>query len=259
MSVDALAALLADARTAVAFTGAGISTESGIPDFRSPGGVWTRYDPRDFTFARYVRSPELRALSWRLRREFWAADPQPNPAHHALARLEDAGRLAGVVTQNIDGLHQAAGSRTVVEIHGTARRVMCIGTSPPPGTPAGCGFTAGTRWAFARLDAGESDPGCPACGGLVKSATVSFGQNLFPGVIEQALELVASADLVLAIGSSLQVRPAADLPASAARAGVPLAIVNDEPTPLDAMADVVVTGRAGQVLPAAVAAALTPA
>lgn len=259
MAVDALAALLADARATVAFTGAGISTESGIPDFRSPGGLWSRYDPRDFTFARYVRSPEIRALAWRLRRELWDADPQPNPAHHALARLQDAGRLAGVVTQNIDGLHQAAGSRNVVEIHGTSRRVMCIGSAPPPGTPAGCGFSAGTRWAFARLDAGETDPACPQCGGLVKSATVSFGQNLFPGVIDRAVQLVASADLVLTIGSSLQVRPAADLPASAARAGVPLAIVNDEPTPLDAMADLVVVGRAGRVLPAAVEAALTSA
>jgi NAD-dependent deacetylase len=256
MEAHPLADLLRGSRAVVAFTGAGISTESGIPDFRSPGGVWTRYDPRDFTFAKYVGSAEVRRRSWTMRREFWAADPQPNPAHRALARLEDAGRLLGVVTQNIDGLHQAAGSRRVVELHGTSREVMCIGAAPRAGTPAGCGFTAPTWWAFDAIDAGAEDPPCPRCGGLVKSATVSFGQNLFPGVLEDAAALVAGADLVLAIGSSLQVQPAAGLPALAARAGTPLVILNDEPTPLDGLATAVVRGRAGGVLPPAVEAAL---
>ena len=251
-AVDELVDLLRAARRIVAFTGAGISTESGIPDFRSPGGVWTRYDPRDFTFAKYVASPEVRRRAWAMRREFWAVDPQPNAAHVALARLEDADRLVGVVTQNIDGLHQAAGSRRVVELHGTSREVMCIGAAPRVGTPAGCGWRAGTRWAFDRVDGGEDDPGCPDCGGIVKSATVSFGQNLFPGVLDQAVALVARADLVLAVGSSLQVYPAADVPASTARAGIPLVIVNDEPTPLDSLATLTVRGRAGEVLGPAV-------
>ena len=257
--VELFSDLLTRSHRAVAFTGAGVSTESGIPDFRSPGGVWTRYDPRDFTFAKYVSSAEVRRRAWDMRREFWGQAPQPNPAHQALASLEQAGRSLGVVTQNIDGLHQAAGSRRVVELHGTAREVMCIGMAPRVGTPAGCGFRASYQWAFEQVDAGDDDPACPACGGLVKSATVSFGQNLFPGVIEEAVELVGAADLVLAIGSSLQVYPAADLPAAAVRAGIPLVIVNDEATPLDDIAALVVRGRAGEVLPPAAAAALSTA
>ena len=253
---EPLAAALAAASRVVAFTGAGISTESGIPDFRSAGGVWTRFDPRDFTFAKYVASPDVRRRAWRMRREFWAADPQPNAAHVALADLERANLSAGVVTQNIDGLHQAAGSTTVVELHGTSRVVHCIGIAPRMGTPAGCGFSAGNDWAFAQIDAGDEDPSCPNCGGLVKSATVSFGQNLFPGVLDAALDLAASADLMLAVGSSLQVFPAADVPAGVARAGIGLVIVNDEPTPLDGLATLVVRGRAGAILAPAVASVL---
>jgi NAD-dependent deacetylase len=251
---DALATRLASASAVVAFTGAGVSTESGIPDFRSPGGVWTRYDPRDFTFAKYVGDPDVRRRAWEMRREFWAGDPRPNPAHRALAALEQAGLLAGIVTQNIDGLHQAAGSRNVIELHGTSREVMCLGPSPRAGTPDGCGWTGPTRWAFDALDMGVADPSCPDCGGIVKSATVSFGQNLFPGVVEAAVALAQSSDLVVAVGSSLQVYPAAGVPLAAKDAGAALAIVNDEPTPLDDHADVVVRGKAGQVLPAAVAA-----
>ena len=247
---------LAGARRVVAFTGAGISTESGIPDFRSAGGVWTRYDPRDFTFAKYVSSPEVRRRAWAMRREFWGTQPQPNAGHRALADLEAAGRSAGVVTQNIDGLHQVAGSKTVIELHGTSRVVQCIGIAPRVGTPSGCGFSAGNDWAFAQIDGGDDDPSCPSCGGLIKSATVSFGQNLFPGVLDAAVDLTLSADLVLAVGSSLQVYPAADVPASAARAGVPLVIVNDEPTPLDDLATLVLRGRAGAILAPAVAAVL---
>lgn len=250
--VDELAGLLAASRRVTTFTGAGVSTESGIPDFRSPGGVWTRYDPRDFTFDRYVDSAEVRASAWAMRREFFAQDVRPNPAHRAIARIESAGRSHGVVTQNIDGLHQLAGSTNVVEIHGTAREVMCIGHAPRHGTPDGCGFTAPYTWAFEQVDAGDPDPSCPRCGGLVKSSTVSFGQVLLPGVVERATMLATTGDLMLAVGSSLQVWPAADLPVWATRAGVPLVIVNDEPTPLDDLATVVVRGRAGEVLPAAV-------
>ena len=250
-----LAALLRGAHRVVAFTGAGISTESGIPDFRSPGGVWTRYDPRDFTFDRYVASAEVRARAWAMRREFFATAFEPNAAHLALARLDQAGRVAGVITQNIDGLHQLAGSQTVFEIHGTARDIVCIGDGSQVAS-TGCGFRAPYTWAFERIDAGQNDPACPGCGQLVKSATISFGQRLDNDVLLGAAELVESADLVLAVGSSLQVYPAADLPASAVRLGIPLVIVNDEATPLDDEATLVVRGRAGDVLPPAVDAAV---
>jgi NAD-dependent deacetylase len=250
--MDELSDLLARSERVTTFTGAGVSTESGIPDFRSPGGVWTRYDPRDFTFDRYVGSAELRASSWAMRREFFAKEVQPNPAHLAIARIEQAGRGHGVVTQNIDGLHQLAGSTHVVELHGTAREVTCIGRAPRQGIPDGCGFTAPYTWAFEQVDAGDPDPSCPRCGGLVKSATVSFGQVMPEDALEEAARLVETADLLLTVGSSLQVRPAADLPVLAVRSGVPLVIVNDEPTPLDDVAALVVRGRAGEVLPAAV-------
>lgn len=251
-----LAEALAAAHHVVVFTGAGISTESGIPDFRSPGGMWTRYDPRDFTFDRYVSDPAVRANAWAMRREFFTMEVAPNPAHKAVARLEEAGRCLGVITQNIDGLHQLAGSKMVVEIHGTAREVGCVGSGPRFGSAEGCGFRAAYTWAFDRIDAGDADPGCPQCGGVIKSTTISFGQRLDNEALFAAGDLVESADLLLTVGSSLQVYPAADLPASAARAGIPVAIVNDESTPLDDVADVVVRGRAGEVLPPAVEAAL---
>ncbi|HSE10342.1 MAG TPA: Sir2 family NAD-dependent protein deacetylase [Nocardioidaceae bacterium] len=251
-AVAELAALLAVRHKVTTFTGAGVSTESGIPDFRSPGGVWTRYDPRDFTFDGYVASAEQRANAWAMRREFFAREVLPNPAHLAIARIEAAGRAHGVITQNIDGLHQLAGSTNVLEIHGTAREVTCIGLAPRYGIPEGCGFAAPYTWAFEQVDAGDPDPSCPGCGGLVKSATVSFGQVLPAGVVERAGELATTGDLMLAVGSSLQVRPAADLPVAAVEAGLPLVIVNDEPTPLDEIATLVVRGRAGEVLPAAV-------
>ncbi|MGH3423452.1 MAG: SIR2 family NAD-dependent protein deacylase [Nocardioidaceae bacterium] len=252
----ALVPLLRRSSRIVAFTGAGVSTESGIPDFRSPGGVWTRYDPRDFTFDAYVDSADVRARSWAMRREFFEHAATPNPAHRAVAALERAGRVLGVITQNIDGLHQVAGSSHVMELHGTAREVMCIGPAPVGGVPEGCGFRVPHSWALDRVDAGDADPACPECGGLVKSATVSFGQMLFPGVVEAATELVREADLLLTVGSSLQVYPAAGLPQQAVDAGASLAIVNDEPTPLDPVADLVVRGRAGEVLEPAVAALL---
>jgi len=251
--ITELTDLLSAARRVTTFTGAGVSTESGIPDFRSPGGVWTRYDPRDFTFDRYVESAEVRAGSWAMRREFFARGVEPNPAHLAIAQIERAGRGHGVITQNIDGLHQLAGSTHVVEVHGTAREVTCIGHAPRHGSPEGCGFAAPYTWAFERLDAGDEDPRCPDCGGLVKSATVSFGQVLSERAVEEATHLASTTDLMLAVGSSLQVWPAADLPVLAVRSGARLVIVNDEPTPLDDLASLVVPGRAGEVLPAAVA------
>jgi NAD-dependent deacetylase len=257
MEPHGLADLLRQASRVVAFTGAGVSTESGIPDFRSPTGVWSRYDPRDFEFDRYVNDRQCRLRSWEMRREFFIGPVEPNPAHIALARLEDAGRALGVVTQNIDGLHQRAGSRHVVELHGTATEVMCIGHAPAFGRPDGCGWRGPYTWAFERLDAGDDDPLCPMCGGLVKSATVSFGQMLFPGVVEEAERMVRGCDLLLTVGSSLQVYPAAALPLEAVSAGAQLVVVNAEPTPYDDIAAMVVRGRAGEVLAPAVAQALT--
>ena len=257
MTDQDLVRLLRAAHRVVGFTGAGVSTESGIPDFRSPGGVWSRFDPTDFTFGRYVASAEVRARSWQMRREFFATPLAPNEAHHAFARLEEAGRCLGVVTQNIDGLHQQAGSRTVVELHGTATEVMCIGPAPVLGTPDGCGFRETHAGARARVEAGDPDPACPSCGGIVKSATVSFAQVLFPGVVERAYGLAAKCDLMVAAGSSLQVYPAAGLPEVALGHGARLAIVNDEPTPLDDLATLVVRGRAGETLGPAVREALS--
>lgn len=242
--------LVERAASIVVFSGAGISTESGIPDFRSPTGLWTRVDPMSLTFDRYVEDREVRRTSWRMRREFFASDPQPNAAHRAVAALERSGRSPGTITQNIDGLHQTAGSTRVVEVHGTARTVMCIGQHPRDGEPDGCGFGAPVQWAFDLIDAGDDDPWCPSCGGLVKSSTVSFGQALFPSVVREAEALARDADLLIAVGSSLQVYPAAGLPSITLAYGGQVAIVNAEPTPFDDEASVVVRGRAGDVLPA---------
>lgn len=252
--VRSLTGILRDSKNIVAFTGAGVSTESGIPDFRSPGGIWTRYDPREFTFDRFVESADVREKSWHMRREFFDMLPEPNPGHRALAALEEAGRMMGVITQNIDGLHQEAGSSNVIEIHGTARDVQCIGTAPGRGEPEGCGFTASHQWALDRVDGGESDPRCPECGGLIKSATISFGQALAPDVMDAAADLAARCDTMLSIGSSLQVYPAAGIPLRAKEAGAVLVIINDEETPLDDVADIVIRGKAGETLEPAVAA-----
>lgn len=254
MTAAELGSLLGEAARIVAFTGAGVSTESGIPDFRSPGGLWTRYDPREFTFDRYVESAEVRANSWAMRREFLAAMPQPNQAHYALASLESQGRLTGVITQNIDGLHQAAGSRTVVEIHGNVREVHCIGLFPRGGVPDGCGFTETHEWVMELLAAGDPDPGCPKCGGIVKTATISFGQAMPERAMEKATELVNACDLLLAIGSSLEVFPAAGLPLEARSAGARVVIINRDPTDLDWAADLVINGEAGTILSGALAA-----
>jgi NAD-dependent deacetylase len=255
--VEELADLIAASERVVAFTGAGVSTESGIPDFRSPGGIWKRYDPTQFTFSRYVDSAEVRRRSWEMRREFFRKPVHPNAAHLALARLEEAGRCLGVVTQNIDGLHQDAGSRRVIELHGTAREVHCIGHRPRGGVPHGCGWRAPYTWALDKVARGDHDPLCPMCGGLVKSATVSFEQVLPAGVVEEAYDLVSEADLLIAAGSSLQVYPAAGLPEAAVAHGARLVVVNAEPTPLDELATLVVHGRVGEVLAPAVDAVLS--
>jgi NAD-dependent deacetylase len=240
--------LLAEAERIVVFSGAGVSTDSGIPDFRSPGGLWSRYDPRELGFRRYVSDPGTRRLAWRLRRELHHLNPRPNSAHLACVGLAEAGRLAGVITQNIDGLHGDAGlsPELVCEVHGTGRQFVCLA----------CGERGPMGEAVARVEAGEEDPACLACGGIIKAATVSFGQGIPADVWARAEALTAACDAFVAVGSSLVVQPAASLPVKASRRGATLVIVNREPTPLDGLADVVLHGEAGALLPALVAAAL---
>jgi NAD-dependent deacetylase len=227
---------VAASRRAVAFTGAGVSTASGIPDFRSPGGVWSRHAP--VMYDDFLSSAEARRRYWRARREMYAdfRGARPNPAHRALAELEARGRLLGVVTPNIDGLHQEAGSARVIELHGTNRRVVCVA--------CGCDHDVGAVYASP-----DDAPAC-TCGGPLKAATISFGQALDPGVLEAAFALARSADLLIVAGSSLVVQPAAALPVAAAAAGAAVVIVNRDETPLDGLAAAVVHGAVEEVLPA---------
>jgi NAD-dependent deacetylase len=229
----------------VALTGAGISTESGIPDFRGPNGVWTR-DPKAERMSNihyYMSDPDVRKLSWQSRLNSPAWQAQPNDGHRALVALEHAGRLQALVTQNIDGLHQQAGNSpaVVIEVHGTMRDVMCMA----------CGWRGPMQSVLDRVRRGEDDPPCERCGGILKSATISFGQPLVPKVIERAMRAAERCDLLLAVGSSLQVFPAAGLVPLAKETGAAkLVIVNAEPTPYDDLADVVLREPIGRVLPA---------
>ena len=239
-------ALLRASRRAVALTGAGLSTESGIPDFRSPGGVWERFRPIEY--GEFVRSAEARREHWRYKR---ATVPvmlraEPGAGHRALARLEQAGRLAAVVTQNIDGLHQAAGSRTVLELHGTNRTAVCLA----------CDAHEPIEPVLARLEGGEEEPRCHGCGGILKPATVSFGQSLPRDVLEESIRLAQDCDCLLAIGSSLQVQPAASLVEIAKRAGASVLILTRSATPYDELADARLGGALGETLPALTGAVL---
>jgi NAD-dependent protein deacetylase/lipoamidase len=230
----------------VALTGAGISTDSGIPDFRGPNGVWTK-DPkaeRMSTLENYLADPELRARVWQMRLEHPAWTASPSAGHLALARLERKGRLHTLITQNIDGLHESAGSSPaiLIEIHGTMKEVVCMS----------CAERAPMTTALERVRAGEPDPPCRSCGGILKSATISFGQGLVPEDLERARAAAATCDVFLAIGSSLTVFPVAHLPRVALDSGARLAILNGEPTPYDAHADAVITGPLAETLPALV-------
>jgi NAD-dependent deacetylase len=246
--VDRIAEWAASASKGVVFTGAGISTESGIPDFRGPGGFWERNDVAKYTFQNYVADPEHRKLRWRnaiegggfMRSGQDAA--KPNDGHLAIARLEELGVVRGVVTQNVDGLHQDAGSGHVLELHGTARRVTCLDCREGWPTPL----------ILERVRAGEQDPACTYCGGILKSATISFGQAMPTEVVEEAHVWSTEADFFLVVGSSLVVYPAAALPGVAKRSGAKLAIVNREQTEQDPLFDAVVHDQAGPTLMAIV-------
>jgi NAD-dependent deacetylase len=231
---------LVAARRICVLTGAGISTDSGIPDYRGPNGVWTR-DPdaeKLVTLSYYVRDPEIRRKAWLMRRDT-APDARPNPGHAALVDLQRQGRLRALLTQNVDGLHQAAGSTGVLELHGTVREVECLS----------CGARSPMSAALARVDAGDPDPGCLDCGGVLKSATISFGQALDPDVLDAAAQAAADCDVLLAVGTSLAVHPAAGLVEVAAAHGARVAIVNAEPTPYDGLADLVVREPISTALP----------
>ena len=239
----AVRAWVAQARNIVVLTGAGISTDSGIPDFRGPQGVWTK-NPKaeklsDIHY--YMADPEVRRLAWQSRLEHTAWTAKPNAGHLALADLEMRGKLHALITQNIDELHQMAGNSPdkIFEVHGTMRKVVCMG----------CGMTAPMQKALERVRAGEEDPPCRDCGGILKSATISFGQALVPEVIDGAMRAAAQADVFLSIGTSLEVYPIAGVVPLARGAGAKIVILNAEPTPFDDIADAVFRDSISAVLP----------
>ncbi|MFE3189111.1 NAD-dependent deacetylase [Nocardia sp. NPDC059240] len=221
-------------------TGAGISTDSGIPDFRGPRGTWTKDPIAELlsTYQNYVADPELRVRAWLARRDNPAWQATPNPAHAALVRLAGE-RQVGIITQNIDRLHQRAGSGDVVEIHGNMFEVVCID----------CEFTDSMAATLERVAAGEPDPVCPACGGILKAAVIMFGQQLDTTAIRAAVQIAETAEIFLAVGSSLQVEPAASMCAVAVDAGADLVVVNNEPTPYDEFAAEIVRDPIGEALP----------
>jgi NAD-dependent deacetylase len=244
MPLSAVSEWVAAAARITALTGAGISTDSGIPDYRGPDGVWTR-DPEAaklVTLDAYLADPDVRRRSWLSRRDHPAWTAEPNAAHAALVEIERAGRLHAIVTQNIDELHQRAGSDPdrVVEVHGSMFGVVCLD----------CGERTTMRAALDRVAAGEPDPACTPCGGILKSATIAFGQSLDHATLRAAMAAAAAADLFLAIGTSLSVYPVAGLVDVAAAAGARVVIVNAEPTPYDEDADAVLREPIGEVLPA---------
>lgn len=240
------AELLCEARRVVVLTGAGISTESGIPDFRSPGSIWREHPPT--SYRDFLHNAEARQRYWQTRRSLstQVQAARPNAAHGALAELERRGLLLGLITQNFDGLHQDAGNdpQNIVELHGTSRYAACTL----------CGARSSMAELQQRIDAGEIDPQCPSCGGYLKSATILFGQRVPESELTRAKEMATRCDLFLVVGSSLKVTPASTLPRIALRNNVPLIIVNLQPTSLDDVADVAIHEQAGIVLPAIIAA-----
>lgn len=242
--IDEVRRWIHEAEKLVVLTGAGISTDSGIPDFRGPQGVWTK-NPRaekQATLSHYLGDPEVRKRAWRSRMESGFFTAEPNAGHRALAELDRRGRIHTLITQNVDGLHHASGVEPsrIVEVHGNVREWACLT----------CGVRGPMEDALERVRNGEDDPSCPACGGIIKSATISFGQQLVPEDILRAEEAALEADLLLAVGSTLQVHPVAGVVPLAKRAGARVVIVNNEPTPYDGIADAVIREPIGVVLPA---------
>lgn len=241
--LDEVAGWLREARRPVVLTGAGISTDSGIPDFRGPNGVWTKNPgaEKTATLQHYMGSRDVRIQAWRNRLDSGIFEAEPGPGHRALAELERKGKIDTLVTQNIDSLHQKAGSspEKVVEVHGNVREVVCMS----------CGDRNPMEAALERVRAGEEDPECEDCGGILKSATISFGQNLEPEVIGRAQAAAGACDFLLAVGTSLTVYPVAYLPESALANGAKLVVVNAQDTPYDSLANAVFQDQIKGVLP----------
>ncbi len=237
--LELAATRLQGARRILVFTGAGTSTESGIPDFRGPHGVWRSRDPSRWDLSAYLADPEVRRERWLDRLSSPVDAARPNAAHRAVVALERTGRAPVVVTQNIDGLHQVAGSSDVIELHGTTRAAVCLG----------CSRRLSIDSVLDRVREGDADPHCEGCGGILKTATISFGQNLVVADVERAMEEARRCDLCLAVGSTLSVWPAAGVPLEAVRGGATLVILNQGETDLDATADLLLDGPAGILLP----------
>lgn len=239
--IDRLADLIVEAERVVVFTGAGISTESGIPDFRSPSGIWERFDPEDFTYQRLMSSPETRKKWWQIFQERGlTTDAEPNPAHLALAELDKLGKLDCVITQNIDNLHQKAGvpDDKVFELHGNMGWIVCLS----------CGRRCPAEQIRARLDEGEEIPECQSCHGILKPDIVLFGETLPEKVFEEATRRSSRADLFMVIGSTLIVYPAAYMPTYAVDSGAKLVIINLSSTPMDKQASVLIKAKAGETM-----------
>ncbi|OWY62476.1 NAD-dependent deacetylase [cyanobacterium TDX16] len=241
--------LVEDAERVVVLTGAGISTDSGIPDFRGPKGVWTKNPEAEklATLQHYVSDPEVRRRAWQARLEHQAWTAEPNAGHHALVALEQPDKLLALLTQNVDGLHHAAGSdpTRIVEVHGTMREVQCLD----------CGDRGPMERALERVRAGEADPPCASCGGMLKSATISFGQSLVEADLRRAERAALTCDLMLAVGSTLAVTPICQVVPIAHQAGARVLIVNAEPTQYDDLAEIVVHESISDVLPVITGAA----
>ena len=239
-----LIGLIKSSRRMVVFTGAGISTESGIPDFRSPGGIWSRMQP--ITYADYLADPEARRLSWQRRLEMEATwrQVQPNDGHRAVAELVARGKASHVITQNIDGLHQISGvpDGQVIELHGTTRRAACLT----------CGTAAEIAAVLAHFEAHGQAPDCASCGGLIKTATISFGQPMPEPEMARAETATLACDLMLVVGSSLTVYPAAGFPLLARRNGARLVILNRDQTPQDDVADLAIGAEIGPTMRAVI-------
>jgi len=240
LSSERLVELIRGAERILVFTGAGISTESGIPDFRGPDGVWTKVDPAEFTIQRYLANPETRRRSWAMRDEGGVLSAKPNGGHKAITDLWNADRLVGCVTQNIDGLHGAAGlpPEAIVEIHGNAHTTQCLD----------CGNTQTTTAVMERVSAGESDPQCSECGGILKVDVVFFGEPLPEREMTRAMAMAMVADAVITVGSTLSVYPAAYVPLTVAESGRPMVIINQGPTDLDGIAATTIDGSASHEL-----------
>jgi NAD-dependent deacetylase len=238
--VDKVAALILESSRVVVFTGAGISTESGIPDFRSPGGIWTKFDPDDFTIQKFMSSEKTRRMQWQMLAEGGLLkDAEPNQAHHAVAELEKLGKLTCVITQNIDNLHQKAGSSPdkVFELHGNMKFVRCMS----------CNKRFPVDDILQRLNK-EEIPDCQFCRGILKPDAVFFGESLPQQVLNDAIQHARHCDLFIVIGSTLVVYPAAYMPMYAVESGAKLVIINLSPTPMDATAAALITASAGEAM-----------